>query len=278
MGSPPPPKAALAHTIVAAALVDAQRLQDWRAHPLLLAELGIEPSTLDLDALAGFVGLAEMIRHNQCRADLQLTFRLLFLAGLEIEFFRDYAPRSLARRRQGLKSTADRLAGLLEFVTEWASCGDPVRLLIRDVLQHEYIVATVRAAENVPTAEAATGAPGPQAIPRPRGYLSVQRTSCDPRQVAAVLRDRDPELSRIVRGSRTFAYHSEAPTSLRMLELDPGVGALIQAADGQTTLEGIGMRLLGDAAETSSLVALFYQLTDLGLFTWSSDARNAPCG
>ena len=268
----PSPSAALVHTVVAAGLADAQRLQAWQARPVLLAELGVDPSTMDLDALACFAGLSEMIRHNLCRADLQQTFRLLLLTGLEIELFRDYAPRSLARRRQGLKSTADRLDGLLEFVKEWASGPDPLRRLIRDMLQHEHIVATVRSAEIGSAPNAATVTAGLRAIPVQNGFLRVQQMSCDPRQVSEVLRDRDPDLARIARGSWTFAYHSQAPGSLRMLEIDRGVGDLILVVDGQISVEGIGKRLLGNDVPARSLVALFSQLTELGLFTWRSDA------
>src|SRR5580700_3631480 len=102
--------------------------------------MGIDPSKVDLGAIAGFAGLSEKVRHNPCREDLPLTFRILSLSGLEIDLFRCYAPTSFERRRRGLNVTADRLEGLANFVEQWAPASDPARTLVRDVLRHEHSI------------------------------------------------------------------------------------------------------------------------------------------
>lgn len=264
----PSPPAALAHSVVATGLADADRLRAWRADPARLGELGVDPSTVDLGSLADFAGLSEKIRHNPCRDDLQLTFRLLLVSGLEIELFRDYAPRSLERRRQGLNSVADRLEGLLQFVEGWASETDQVRCLLRDVLRHEHVVAILRAAEVGVFRTADASKPGGPAIPLYNGYLLVRRMTCDPRQVGRVLRAREPDLGQIERGSWTFGYHKSTEGRLRMLEVDHGVGDLILAVDGRTSADGIAERLFGDGPAAGSLLAAFDQLTELGLLVW----------
>src|SRR5262249_48489155 len=155
----------------ATALVDADRLAAWRADPARLAEYGIEPSTMDLDGVADFAGLAERVRHNQCRGDLELTFRLLRLTKLEVALFRDDTPVWLQRRRAGRNSTADRIAGLAEFVADWAD-GDATRTLVRDVLDHEHAIARLRHAD-APTPPPGAGASRPDgpAVPLPNGRL-----------------------------------------------------------------------------------------------------------
>lgn len=277
--TPPPsgrPGAALAHAVVATGLADPERLRSWRDQPALLATLGLAPGSVDLDALADFAGLSEKIRHNQCRIDLPLTFRLLLLTGLEIALFRDYAPRSLARRRLGRTSTRDRLNGLLEFVEAWAPPTDPDRCLVRDVLRHEHAIATLRDAAD-PPATAGSDEPDRTAVPRPHGHLVVHRLTCDPRQVGQVLRDRDPDLGRIERGSWTLGYHRPPGRPPRMLEVEHPVGELLRAVDGRRDPGGIAAALLGDAAATDHLLAALTQLTELGLLRWHSGTGAAPC-
>lgn len=272
----PPPRAALVHSVVAAGLVDTGRLQAWRAQPATLGQLGIDASAIDLDSLADFAGLAEKIRHNPCRQDLQLTFRLLLLTGLEIKLFRDYASRPLARRRQGLQFPAHRLDSLMQFVEEWSAGADPTRCLIRDALRHEHAVATLGAAEAGPLPGAHSGEPNGSAIPLHNGLLLVHRMTCDPWQLGRILRTRDPDLGRVERGSWTFGYHKTARSPLRMMEMDHEVGDLILAVDGRTSLDGISRRLLGDAA-TGTLLAAFEQLTALGLLSWRRADGAARC-
>lgn len=264
----PSPPAALAHSIVATGLADADRLRAWGAEPARLEEFGVDPSAVDLGSLADFAGLSEKIRHNPCRDDLQLTFRLLLVSGLEIELFRDYAPRSLQRRRQGLNSVADRLDGLLQFVEGWASGTDQVRCFIRDVLRHEHVIASLRTAAVGTFRTADPSKPGGQVIPLYNGHLLIRRMTCDPRQVGRVLRAREPDLGQIERGSWTFGYHKAAGGRLRMLEVDHGVGDLILAVDGRTSADGIAERLFGHGPATGSLLAAFDQLTELGLLVW----------
>jgi hypothetical protein len=278
----PAPSAALMHAVVATGLTDPDRLREWSQRPASLTALGVDPSAMDLDTLADFAGLAEKVRHNACRTDLQLTFRLLLLTGLEIELFREYAPRSLARRRRGLTSGPHRREGLVEFVAEWASGDDPVRRIIYDVLRHEDIAATVRELTDasVPGGTPSGGSvvePGPQAVPRHRGYVAVHRMNCDPRQVGDVLRDRDPDLGRIVTGPRTFVYHWVTAGPLRMVEVDDGLGELVRWVDGRTTVAGIRHRLLAGNGSDGAIVAVLTQLSELGLITWHSAEGLATC-
>lgn len=268
------PSAALTHSVLAAALVDADRLAAWRADPGRLGEYGIEPSAMDLDGLADFAGLAERVRHNQCRLDLQLTFRLLWLAKLEVALFRDYTPVSLRRRRAGLNTTADRIAGLAEFVAEWAE-GDPARDLIRETLDHEHTVARLHHA-GIPAPPRGAGASRPDgpAVPLPNGQLVVRTSSCNPRQVAEVLKATKPDPSLIERGSWTLIYRRGFDGSLTVSEVDRGLGALVSVVTGDADVAALAGRL---RVPQELLSTMLDRLTGLGMFWWRSGETAEPC-
>jgi len=268
------PSAALTHSVLAAALVDADRLAAWRADPGRLGEYGIEPSTMDLDGLADFAGLAERVRHNQCRRDLQLTFRLLWLAKLEVALFRDYTPVSLRRRQAGLNTTMDRIAGLAEFMAEWAE-GDPTRGLVRETLDHEHNVARLRqAGVPVPPPGAGASRPDEPAVPLPNGRLVVRTSSCNPRQVAEVLKANKPDLGLIERGSWTLIYRRGFDGSLTVSEVDRGLGALVSVVAGDADVAALAGRL---RVPQDLLSTMLDRLTGLGIFWWRSGEAAKPC-
>ncbi len=268
------PSAALTHSVLAAALVDADRLAAWRADPGRLAEYGIDPSTMDLDGLADFAGLSERVRHNQCRRDLRLTFRLLWLAKLEVALFRDYTPVSLRRRRAGLNTTADRIAGLAEFLAEWAE-GDPTRGLVRETLDHEHTVARLRhAGVPVPPPGAGASRPDEPAVPLPNGRLVVRTASCNPVQVAEVLKAREPDLGLIERGSWTLIYRRGFDGSLTVSEVDAGLGALVSVVAGDADVATLARRL---RVPQDLLSTMLDRLTGLGMFWWRSGETARPC-
>lgn len=268
------PPAALTHSVLAAALVDGDRLAAWRADPSRLAEYGIDPSVIDLDGLADFAGLAERVRHNPCRRDLQLTFRLLWLAKLEVALFRDYTPISLQRRRAGLNTPADRIAGLAEFVAGWAG-GDPLREVIHETLEHEQIVARLRHAEvPVPPPDASAARPDGPAVPVPNGQLTVRTSSCNPQQVAQVLQANQPDLGSIERGSWTLIYRRGFDGSLTVSEVDRGLGALVRMVTGDTDVATLADRL---RVPQDLLSAMLDRLTGLGMLWWRSGEAATSC-
>ena len=263
------PAAALVHSVMAAGLARPQRLQDWIAEPRTMDRYGLEPSSMDLATLADFAGLSEKVRHNQCRQHLELTFRLIRLAGVEVELFREYAPRSRERRRQGLTSVRDRLDGLAQFVEEWATADGSIRGLVRDVLWHEYVIAVLRDTDVSPDAALRPG------VPAHHGRIVVRRATCSPLQVAAVLRAREPDLGAIERGDWTFVYHKPPSGPVRIMDVEPAVADLLLAVDGRSSVGELAGRLFGGAL-VDSLRSTLGQLVDLDVLTWSN-AEGRPC-
>lgn len=275
-GAPHAPAAALVQSVMAAALADPHRLEEWIEEPRLLERYGMDAAAMDLSALADFAGLSEKVRHNQCREHLELTFRLLRLSGMEVELFRSYAPRSRQRRRQGLTTVADRLDGLAAFVEAWAQQGDAGRTLVRDVLWHEYVIAVLRDSGAAATADGLDPAAS-HAVPVHDGRLAVRRTTCSPFQVTEVLRAREPDLAAIERGTWTFVYHRAPPGPVRVMEVEDGVAELLLAVDGRSSVEEIARRLFGSDELTGSLRSTFDEFARLGLLAWCRSG-GPPCG
>lgn len=269
---------ALAHSVLAAGLVDPDLLSAWTQEPARLAAIGVDPTTTDLDSLADFAGLIEKVRQNPCRMYLQLTFRLLLLTGLEIKLFRDYAPHSLRRRQLGLNSPMERVEGLAKFVESWARDEDPVRSLIRDVLRHEHALALLGAATGVLGADAPGVRPNSRSIPTHSGVVLVRTLSCDPEQVSRVIRQRVPDLASIERGLWNFAYQRGVDGRPQLLAVERGVSDLLLLVDGETCVGDIAERLFGDRAAVESLLSAFDQLAKVGLLGWRPDVALATCG
>ncbi len=252
------PSARLVHSVIATCLTEPGREE------CVAASL---PEPLDIEAVSYFAGLAEKVRHNGIRRDLELTFRLLRLSGLEMELFRDYAPASAQRRARGLTSPTERLTGLMDFASEWAGT-DEDRCLIRDVLRHEQIIAGFRRAPKLQAADSG-GPVTHESVVSLHGTVIVVDAVCDPMQVADVLRARVPDLTAIVRRSVLMVYHRAPSGQVRMIEVSEGVPCLLEAVDGISDVHELGARLLGDGESTDAVVG-YAALCDLGLVRVSS--------
>jgi hypothetical protein len=255
------PTASLAHSVIATGLADPERLRSWADDATRLEALGIDPTTIDLDALAKFAGLAEKVRHNRTRASLPLTFRLLTTLGLDIGLFRDYAqsPRKPGRGASPL----DRVNALAEFVEDWAR-SDAEKTLVRDMIRHEHALTQLRSLGPVPDVPPH---PPMRSDLATRGELLVRHLTIDPRQVVDVLRHQHPQPAAIERGSWTFVYQREPSAEIRLLQVDPAVGDLLMLAAGERSLTELA-HLIRIDAEDPALFEVLDQLVDCGLLIW----------
>jgi len=105
----------------------------------------------------------------------------------------------------------------------------------------------------------------------------VHRMRHDPRQVASLLRDRDPDLGRIEQGGWTFCYHRSPEGALRLLDMRQEVGDILLAIDGRSSVEAIATGIFGNAALADQLVAVLEQLTQCGLLEWQPSEGTASC-
>lgn len=255
------PTASLVQSVVAAGLADPTRLRGWATDPTSLEALGIAPATIDLDRLSNFAGLAEKVRHNQTRAMLPLSFRLLTTLGLDINLFSAYAqsPRTLRRGASPL----DRIDALAGFVEDWA--GDDVeRTLVRDLVRHEHALTQLRARESTPVAPLPLPMRSELAL---RGDVLVRRLTIDPRQLVDVLRHQHPPLATIERGAWVFVYQRDPSSGIVLLEVEPAVGDLLMLVGDDRSLADLG-ELLETSPDSPALGAVLDQLVDAGLLTW----------
>ncbi|HEY5788212.1 MAG TPA: hypothetical protein VIT65_25940 [Microlunatus sp.] len=254
------PRAALVHSVIASGLADPTRLRSWAADTTTLANLGIDPTTMDLEALSKFAGLGEKVRHNRTRAMLPMTFRLLHLLGLDIDLFRAYA---LSARNPGRGSAPlDRVDALAGFVEDWAG-DDTDRTLVRDMVRHEHALTHLQMMDP-PVDDHRDPTTRPELTPT--GTLLVRQLSTDPQQLVEALRQQHPQLSQLDRGSWTFVYQRAAGHPIRVLGVDPAVADLLLLVGDGVSMTSLAERLRSRADDPALVMALD-QLVDAGLLT-----------
>jgi hypothetical protein len=129
-------KANKVHAVIAAGLQSPELINLWRGDPNLLRNCGIEPESFDFYALQKYAGLTTKVRHNGLRLDLPLTFRLLNVAGLEIELFSAYATFRAASGIGYADTTAGRAQDLLAFMEQWLDFDRHEHVLLWDIMRH----------------------------------------------------------------------------------------------------------------------------------------------
>lgn len=266
--------------MMAAGLANPELLARWRRDPAVLRAAGFAPGDVDLDGLWKFAGLSEKIRHNPCRDDLSLTFRLLSKLGLEIEVFASYAPRSAERRRAGKGSVADKIDGLVEFLDGWLDVDRHEHALLWDMIRHEATLARMRkrmarGEGESPAAGAVAAAPRgaskADGVPVIAGVLHLHQMTFDPRILAERLRQQSPQLSDLQRGTIRLGYWWQGGTAgLAIVELDELAAHLLSLVDGASSVAALAEKLAhtGTPIPLQPLRGAFDELAQVGLITF----------
>ncbi|HEX8178054.1 MAG TPA: hypothetical protein VF525_00785 [Pyrinomonadaceae bacterium] len=273
-------KASRVHAVIAAGLEHPHLLARWQREPDLLRRCGVEPDALDLDALWKFAGLTAKVRHNGLRADLPLTFRLLHVAGLEIEVFAAYAAFRTAGGARYADTTAARAQDLSNFLEHWLDFTRREHALLWDVLRYELalarlskLTAPVQLAAPAPGLTSAASLPArPRAasVPRVCGHISLHEMRCDPRQVAALLQEKSPRLADVTMGSRYFCYWRQgAAAELHILELDELGFYLLSLADGQHSVADLSRLIGGGSRPAKGLLTALGELASVGILAFT---------
>ncbi len=133
---------AQAQSLLAAGLDDPWLIERWRREPELLGPLGVDdPGVVDLDTLARFAGMAAMVKHNQLRSFLPLTFRLMRSYGVDLELFTAYAMTRSRTRMAFAPSAAGKAVDLVEFASGWLGPDDAAHVAVLDAARYELAVA-----------------------------------------------------------------------------------------------------------------------------------------
>ena len=265
-------KAARVHSALALALVHPGLLARWRADPESLRSLSLDPAQFDLEALWKFAGLTAKVRHSGLRVDLPSTFRLLNVAGLEIEVFASFA----ASRDSGggyAETTEARTDELMDFLGSWLDLERREHALLWDVIRHEVTLASLRELGNGAVGapdrslrEPLDGQPSPAALPRLCGTPILHEMCCDPRVLETVLADRAPRLHEVPRGVFHFCYwRPPGAREVRLLQLDELGFYLLSMIDGTQPVRELSMRLGAGDPPPRLLLEVLERMVGLGI-------------
>ena len=261
------------HTVLAAGIENPALIARWRAEPDLLRGHGIEPSQVDLDALWKFAGLTVKIRHNALRDELPATFRLITLAGIEIELFACYASDRAARRARFAPTTEGRTLDLMAFLEGWLDRDDCAHALLWDLVRHERALTRLgRTAPAVGSSPDLRGvgvvqvASAVDVVARVRGEIVLHEMTSDPQAVAAALHTAGLELAAIPRKQTHVCYwRAEASPEVNILQLDELAFGTLSMVDGKRTAAELYRALGGGRRPPPSFLRLLGELQTLGV-------------
>lgn len=265
------------HAVLSAGFDNPALIARWRAEPDLLRDHGIEPSQVDLDAMWRFAGLTVKLLHNGLRDEFPASFRLMAVAGLEVELFASYASDRAARRVKLAPTLEGRTLDLLVFLEGWLDRSDHAQALLWDLIRHE------RALTRLGRTALALGSsadlriagapiqPGADVVPRVRGEVALHEVSCDPRALAAALQapgrgDDEPELAAVPREPAYLCYwRADTGPEIAILQLEELAFSTLSLVDGRRTAAELYRALGGGRRPTSAFLQLLGELQTLGI-------------
>lgn len=253
------------HAVLAAAVQSPDLIPRWQAEPHLLAQLGIEPQSLDLQGLWKFAGLTVKVRHNGVRQILPLTFRLLSLAGLEIDLFAAYAAHRATTGQRLAAATHERASELRDFLEEWLDRDRVVHALVWDIVRHEQTLNQLGL--EAPTVHQPRGR-----APMLCGRVVLHEMMCDPLELAAILHHNALPTDLSIR-PRRFCYWAADPGDTRILELDDFGYYALSFVDGTRSMTELGRLLTGATHPSRAFLRLLRQLAAIGIVSLPMQKR-----
>jgi hypothetical protein len=260
------------HAVLAAGVENPALIARWRADPELLRGHGVEPSQVDLDALWRFAGLTVKVRHNVLRDELPASFRLMNIAGLEIELFASYASERAAQGARLAPTTEGRALDLLGFLEGWLDRDNTAHALLWDLIRHERAVG--RLARTAPAAGSSPDLrrgepptlPAADVVPRIRGEIVLHEMTSDPQEVARALQAGTTDLAPIPRTqSRACYWRTDTGPEVSILPLDELGFCTLSLVDGKRTAAEIYRALGGGRRPPPDFLRLLGELQTIGI-------------
>jgi hypothetical protein len=263
------------HAVLAAGVENPMLIAGWRTEPARLVRLGIEPESLDLNALWKFAGLTVKVRHNGVRQQLPGTFRLMAAAGLEISLFADYAAFRKASGQPYGTATTQRTHDVVQFITSWIDPALTVHALLCDIARHEHALVCLNAPlssevrDGIARQDLEGGALKASAVPEICGRIMLHEMHCDPLLLAAALRKTVPRLEDLPIEARYYCYwRGRQESEITVLELDEFGYYLLSLVDGRRSVADLSHGLAGRRRPTRQFTRSLAQLKELGLLTF----------
>lgn len=261
------------HAVIAAGLENPTMIARWRQKPELLRNCGVDPAEVDLDALWKFAGLTTKVRHNGLRGDLPLTFRLLNIAGLEIEVFASYASFRAMEGKTYATTSEARSQDLLMFLEQWLDADNGAHALLWDLMRHEVTLAQFRK-----ICQSACGVTADHSlaharlrahsVPRVCGALALHEMRSDPRVTEKLLRKKRPNLGEVSLEKYYFGYwHKSA--ELFVLQLDELAFYLLSMIDGKRSTADLSYLINARRRPSPELLSALEDLASIGIIAFA---------
>lgn len=259
------------HAVIAAGLENPELLSLWRREPELLRECGVDPNRFDFDALWKVAGLTAKVRHNGLRADLPLTFRLLNVAGLEIEVFASYASFQASHSRRYADTSEERAQDLLCFLQQWLDFDRREHLLLWDLIRHELAIKQLRQLGEGVRVEVRTQriTRSTTSAPRVRGDIVLHEMRSDPQLVGRMLAEKSPRLGDVSLGAFHRCYwRSSATGEICIMQLDELGFYLLSLADGVRSISDLSCMMGGARQPAQAFLKALDTLAAVGILAF----------
>ena len=256
------------HAALAAAMSDPGLLDRWRRDPLALRDVSIDERQFDLEQVRNFIGLVTKVRHNDLRAVLPATFKLMDKASLSIPLFADYALKAVAIRSNGKPTAAEKIEALADYLNGWLDKENAVHCLVWDLFRHEHSILMLRQSKQAPRTPSVIENIGPRSVPRRNGMIFHHEMTCRPSDVETMLLDVDCDLKAIPRRRSLYAYFGDEQSArLRISEIDEATFAILDLADGYRDVGKVAavLRKAGVAVKTQQLCEMVGELVSSGM-------------
>jgi hypothetical protein len=267
------------HAVIAAGLENPALLSLWQREPERLRDCGVDPDKLDLNALWKIAGLTAKVRHNGLRADLPLTFRLLNVAGLEIEVFASYASFQASNSRRYADTADARAQDLLCFLQGWLDFDRREHVLLWDLIRHELALKQLsRLGEGASAVPAKTPAQHfvrrTTAVPRVCGDVVLHEMRSDSQLVGRILERKSPRLNDIPLGMFYVCYWRNSRTAeICILQLDELGFYLLSLADGMRSISDLSCLMGGPRRPARGFLTALDILEVVGILTFDTERK-----
>lgn len=261
------------HTVVSAGIENPALIARWRADPELLRGHGIEPSMVDLDSLWKFAGLTVKVRHHALRDELPASFKLMRVAGLEIELFIAYAIDLATRRARFAPTIEGRALDLLVFLEGWLDHEIWGHALLWDLIRHERALA--RLARTAPSVGSSPdlwrageppATPAADLVPRVRGEIVLHEMVSNPRVTVVALQVESPDLAVVpLAPARRCYWRTDAGPEVEILSLDALGFAALSLIDGRRNVAELQRAIGGGRRPSAALLRVLGELQSIGV-------------
>lgn len=206
----------------------------------------------DYLALAKLQAFIIKVKHAAIRREAPCAFRLLSEAGMELQFFADWAPQYLAARRAGPIPPPRHLLLLSHAFQRFRAVAGARYGVIADMFEHEFALGSAHDLHPSRLRDGAFVFDG----------LCILTSTCH--DLPAIVRDNVPLAGVTLERRRYLLYQrASAIASARVLELDAVSALVARAASEAADLDGIARRL--QCADLNMIGAVLAALRDHGL-------------